>query len=198
MWRGSDLVGVKRHWAEKLGAIHNDELKAGVAKLDSREWPPTLPEFLKLCRPDVESVKAYYEAVAGMEARNKGETGNWSHPAIFHAAVRVGSFDLLQQSFASVRPRWERALADELLKSEWPAIESPALQLESNGPSQASRQAAAAMLRHLEATGITKRSNASIDHRKWALDILGRAERGDTTLTPLQVHFAKEAMGAHG
>ncbi len=52
-WKGCDLRNVKVVWAETLGSLGRDELSAGVAGCMTREWPPTLPEFVKLCRqPD--------------------------------------------------------------------------------------------------------------------------------------------------
>lgn len=49
-WKGCDLQNVKAVWAETLGALSRDDLAAGVAGCMEREWPPTLPEFVKLCR----------------------------------------------------------------------------------------------------------------------------------------------------
>ncbi len=52
-WKGCDLRNVKFVWAETLGSLSRDELSAGVAGCMTREWPPTLPEFVTLCRqPD--------------------------------------------------------------------------------------------------------------------------------------------------
>ena len=49
-WKGCDLRNVKSVWAETLGALSRDELARGVAGCMTKEWPPTLPEFVKLCR----------------------------------------------------------------------------------------------------------------------------------------------------
>jgi hypothetical protein len=52
-WKGCDLRNVKVVWAEALGSLRRDEITAGIAGCMTREWPPTLPEFVKLCRqPD--------------------------------------------------------------------------------------------------------------------------------------------------
>src|SRR5579872_932889 len=82
-WGGQDPHALKRFWATKLAGFTGEELKRGVATLQLREWPPTLPEFVKLCRPSVDVLAAYYEAVAGVTERAKGNMGEWSHPAIF-------------------------------------------------------------------------------------------------------------------
>lgn len=51
-WRGTDLENVKAVWADKLGgfAASPERLKAALEACDERPWPPTLPEFLGLCR----------------------------------------------------------------------------------------------------------------------------------------------------
>lgn len=49
-WKGCDLQNVKAVWAETLGCFSRDELAAGISGCMSRDWPPTLPEFVKLCR----------------------------------------------------------------------------------------------------------------------------------------------------
>jgi hypothetical protein len=52
MWRGTDLAGVKLTWASKLSGFANmpEAIKAALDALDDRPLPPTLPEFLHLCR----------------------------------------------------------------------------------------------------------------------------------------------------
>ena len=52
MWRGTDLAMVRRHWAEKLGGFHDkpQAIKAALDALDEKPFPPTLPEFLAMCR----------------------------------------------------------------------------------------------------------------------------------------------------
>ncbi len=49
-WKGCDLRNVKAVWAETLGAMNREELAAGIAGCRVRDWPPTLPEFVKLCK----------------------------------------------------------------------------------------------------------------------------------------------------
>lgn len=52
LWRGADLAEVKSLWAEKLGGFHDrpEAIKAALNALDEKPFPPTLPEFLHLCR----------------------------------------------------------------------------------------------------------------------------------------------------
>lgn len=52
MWRGVDLESVKRTWAEKLGgfAERPEIIKHALDACDDKPWPPTLPEFIGMCR----------------------------------------------------------------------------------------------------------------------------------------------------
>lgn len=52
LWKGTDLENVKAVWAEKLAGIRGqpEVLKAALDACDDKPWPPTLPEFLELCR----------------------------------------------------------------------------------------------------------------------------------------------------
>lgn len=52
LWRDTDQIAVKALWAEKLGGFidHPKAIKAALDSLDDKPWPPTLPEFLMLCR----------------------------------------------------------------------------------------------------------------------------------------------------
>ena len=52
MWRGVDVAGVKTTWAAKLGGFSDrpEAIKAALDALDDKPLPPTLPEFLHLCR----------------------------------------------------------------------------------------------------------------------------------------------------
>lgn len=51
-WRGTDLARVKATWAEKLAGFADQPERIGHAinALEHHPFPPTLPEFLALCR----------------------------------------------------------------------------------------------------------------------------------------------------
>lgn len=193
-WRGVDPESLKRHWAEKLGTLTGEQLKTGVGKLDTLDWPPSLPQFIKLCKPSIDPTVAYYEAVAGVAARDKGEIGEWSSPAIFWAAAPM-AFDLAQQTYSQIKGRWEKALQDQLDKGEWAPIPKPALQLAAPGNTKMDRQKAAKMLEEIGASGVLKKFG---DHTVWYRRILRRVEEGDKTVTPIQIAFAQEAARNHG
>lgn len=85
-WNGVPQASVKAVWQEGLAGYSPDEIRRGLAECMKRDWPPTLPEFLKMCRPAMDYEAAYVEAC---EQINKRKHGNdkWSHPAIFWAAA---------------------------------------------------------------------------------------------------------------
>lgn len=192
-WQGADATELQKHWALKLAGLSGEELKRGVGKLDAREWPPTLPEFIKLCRPEVDPFVIYCEAVAGVAARNRGEVGKWSHPAVYWASVGM-AFDLGSQTYAQIRVRWETALAEQMSRGEWPEIPQPVLALNAPGKSVLSKEKAAEMIQELGAVGIGKTYEQEMDHKSWAKHIMKREQIGDRTLTHVQVRFAKEAL----
>lgn len=52
MWADAGAVEVKAVWASALGRFSGDTLRVALQNLEAsaNSWPPTLPEFLELCR----------------------------------------------------------------------------------------------------------------------------------------------------
>lgn len=52
LWEGSNPEVVRRVWAEKLAGFQTmpGAIKEALDALDSKPFPPTLPEFIALCR----------------------------------------------------------------------------------------------------------------------------------------------------
>ena len=52
LWRGTDPETVRRMWDEKLAGFREmpGAIKEALDSLDSKPYPPTLPEFLQMCR----------------------------------------------------------------------------------------------------------------------------------------------------
>lgn len=118
-------------WAEAFSeeGITFDEVMDGIrACRKSHQYPPTLPEFLQLCRIPIDYDKAFFEAVIQMGIRRRpsvklvdGEVVQefgkdvWSNPAIYWAAVAMGKdLDLV---YRDVRSRWHYEL-DRAIKGE--------------------------------------------------------------------------------
>jgi len=195
MWRGTDANLVKQLWADEMGKLSTEDLKRGYAALITRDWPPSLPEYVKMCKPSIDPLVAYYEAVNGIQAREKGERGSWSHPAIFWAAIKVSAHDLKHQAYSQIKIRWEKALQDEMEKGEWAPVPEPLIALPAPGKSEMSREHATKMVSELKATETIKKASDGIDHLRWARRVLEREKRKDSTLPGISVRFAREALG---
>lgn len=108
-----EIKQVKADWSEALGTYTPDEIKRGLAECLRYDWPPTLPEFLKRCRPALDPESAYYEAVRSMAMRNSSKEqvraeAKFSHPAIFWAAAELGSD--ITAGYERVKVRWRLVL----------------------------------------------------------------------------------------
>ena len=196
MWRDTNTDVVKSLWAEEMGKLTAEELKRGYAALMTRDWPPSLPEYVKMCKPTVEPLVAYYEAVAGCAAREKGAMGEWSHPAVYWASVKIGAYDLKHCAYLDIKVRWERAFETELAKGEWADIPVPMLGLPEPGKSILSRESADQMVKALKAEGVVKDVKDKTDHKRWAKKIIVRAQKTHHGYNALQLRLAHEALEA--
>lgn len=123
-WSGQSLMEMVPFWERKLQGFSREELRRGFRALETLRFPPTLPEFMALCRPPVDALKAYHEAVKGISDRRVGRHGEWSHPAIFWTAASM-AHDLLNMSYGQVRARFEERLEKELAKGSWAPVPEP-------------------------------------------------------------------------
>jgi hypothetical protein len=190
MWRDSSMQAIKSIWSQELLKLSREEFTRGANALLTQEWPPTLPQFIKLCRPAIDAVAAYYEAVNGVIAREHGNIGEWSHPAIFWASVKIGAFDLKHQGYSAIKGRWDAALNEELAKGNWTTIPEPMIALPP--PTNAASKEVAE--RYIAETQVIKKQESNVDHKRWAKLIMERHKAGDKTLTHIQISFAKEAL----
>lgn len=109
-------------WASELAGFAGEEIRRGLDGCRDLKFPPTLPEFLALCRPPIEPHTAYAEAMQNMAQRDRGENPAWSHPAIYWAAAQITYWELRQSTYSAIRLRWERALSDQLRRRAWEPI----------------------------------------------------------------------------
>lgn len=174
-WSGLTPREIKAAWNQKLADMSPQEIRRGLDACMSHDWPPTLPEFIRMCRPTVSAEAAYHEAVAGMTARAQGLRGEWSHPGIYWAAVRVTSHDLLSMGWQAIRGRWEAALRDVMSKGRWDPVPEPSLSLPAPGKTLATPQEQAKFLATVKR--ITGSENLTADgrikdHKAWARKVL--------------------------
>lgn len=188
------------NWAESwVEAFEEEGITAANVKDGLREcrkrfaWPPSCAEFIQACKPSLDPLNAYHEAVAGLEARGKGEAGVWSHPAVYWAASLLRN-DLMGQTYAQVKDRWAQALKGQMDRTEWADIPPARIALPAPDTSPAAKVLAAKMIGELGASGVIKKSGDGIDHKRWAKNIMARLARKDKDLSMIQIQFAKAAL----
>lgn len=193
-WDGIDPKKLKDHWAQELACMSRAELSRGYKALATRDWPPTLPEFKKLCRPEMSIDAAVAEAIEQIVLRTRGQD-SWSHPAIYWAAQKVGYYELTTLTHAQVKVRFAPILDSILAKGNVPPVPARQFQIEGQAKDQAAplSEENRAQLRQSLRSFIDK-ANGKTDHRAWAKRIQDREAAGDELLTPLQMRMAREAL----
>lgn len=107
-------------WAEHLAGFMTGEIKRGLREVASRRFPPTLGEFAVWCRPCLEPEAAWVEAEHCMKQRDRGEVGDWTHPAVWRASQEMG-YELRSGDFKRYRVSWAACMKRELAKG-WGAM----------------------------------------------------------------------------
>lgn len=176
-------------WADQLAGLTGQEIAVGLAACRDREWPPTIPEFRRLCRPWTDPEVGFYVSVKAMGARRPGQTGEWPHPALYWAAVSIGAHDLANCAYSVLRGRWEAALSAQLAHAQWDPIPAPSVALPAPGQTVATREEAAAALRKMGALGIGK-PRLGGDGRDWARTLLANPKGK----SPAIIDMAKRAL----
>lgn len=85
------------------------------------DWPPSITEFLKACAPQLDAEAAFSEACEQMRLREDGRD-QWSHRAVYWAAVEFGTWDLRNASWQTAKGRWTRLLAEKLAQQDLPEV----------------------------------------------------------------------------
>lgn len=181
----------KQAWAEAFDeeGVSPADVAQGIKNCRRLfDWPPSLPEFLRACRPQLEPETAFFQAVRGMQARARGEMGEWSHPAIYYAAVSVGQFDLLNQAYTQLGQRWQKVLNEELAKGQWAEIPLPRLALASPEDKERGRREGQRRVRDLAQVIVGDKHK---DPLVWANRILERPEARSLAV----LKMAKAALG---
>ena len=180
----------KDAWAEAFDdeGITPNDVALGIKNCRRMfDWPPSLTEFLRACRPNLEPGVAFFEAVRGMQERRKGNKGHWSHPAIYHAAVMVGQHDLLSASYQNMESRWKKALADQLALGSWTDVPNPAPALPAPGQDIVSNEEGRKRVEQLAEKAIMPNKS---DQKAWAHKILAKPKG----FSPAVVAMARRAL----
>lgn len=150
-WAGVPEAVFVRTWAKGVEGYSREEIKAGVAACKSLKWPPTLPEFLMLCRPPVNYERAYLEAQEQMGRREARSGDTWSSPAIFWAAGSLGP-DLKNVPYRNLEQRWRYALdmaLEDVASGRRGEVPEPAVAIEYQHKAAPMPEEVRAMLRGL-------------------------------------------------
>jgi hypothetical protein len=125
-WKGCDLRNVKSVWAETLGSLSRDELARGVAGCMGREWPPTLPEFVKMCRQaDPNSAGGHPTANEAwglvLASRDESETVVWTEQIAEAAGIAQPVLDAGDEVGARMafRDAYDRILRERPEAPRW-------------------------------------------------------------------------------
>lgn len=191
-WRGVDPERVKRTWSEELAGFSGDEIARGVTALKTRDWPPTLPEFAKLCRPPSDSRADWAEACEQMRIRLKGNGEDlWSRPQVYWAAVAVGAYDLNSMAWEQIKTRWtnalERAKADQIPEYR-AALPAPGRQTVTREEAADRMGELRNMVGGVSLPGTTKAGT------KWAYSLMEREARGEA-VNHIAAQYWREALG---
>ncbi|MEZ2349565.1 hypothetical protein [Caballeronia sp. RCC_10] len=191
--KDTGVENMKAIWAEKIRAngLKFADVKRGLAGAERLKWPPTWGEFLDLCKPAIDVDAALYEAIDQMRARQQGKD-EWSHPAIFWAAARVGEFDMLGQNFAALKPRFETALNAVLKGGNVQPVPPRVPKLQAPGGAESTREFGRQRLDELGASEIIKTVSMG-GNLNWAHRII--AEEKATGKVPLnKLNIARQAV----
>lgn len=183
---------VKRAWAEELAGYSGMEIKNGLDACRTRQWPPTLPEFLMMCRPVIDARTEWAEACEQMRIRLEGKGADvWSRPQVYWAAVSIGWYDLNSTAWDQIKTRWTKALAD----AKTDGIPEYRAAIPAPGKQSVTREEAADRLGELrskvEAVSLPGTTKAGT---QWAYNLMVREAAGQQ-IDSVAAEFWREALG---
>ena len=150
MWKHSNLSLVMQSWANALSGYKVGEVKAGLLACREKPWPPTLPEFLMLCRPSPDMEKAFADAQEQVSKRAFGEDV-WYDKALYWTAVEFGFYDLRSMSWPMAKNRWSRIWAEKRqLEASLPPVPAAREVLAAPGKTLTDRETARRYLAELK------------------------------------------------
>ncbi|TJZ66825.1 replication protein P [Chitiniphilus eburneus] len=167
-------------WVEAFQeeSITPAEVRHGLSQCRQRhDMPPSLPQFLKACRPgaSLDPDALLHVAIECAMARRRGEPEHWPNPRVFWAAQKLGG-DLLAMPAPQLRGRWlaawDRAAA--MRDRPIPPPADPATALPAPGHTTLTREQAQQRAAQI---GLNVSHQRGDTHRRWAYDIAREAHR---------------------
>lgn len=105
-WEGQSPEAVKAEWAEALAGFSGTEILVGLNSARPLDWPPTLGEFMRLCRPEPPYEDLFIAA----------QLGHRDDPVSYWAARAYGTYELRVATWPKARARWIECV-DQILRS---------------------------------------------------------------------------------
>lgn len=125
MWSDADLDMVKDTWASAIGRYSVPSIAVAVSELlnSGREWPPTLPEFVELCRRGA-LARQQSKDLTALPAPGGTFTTREEAAAALH---RIGAGDVLDSSGRDPKA-WARKILARMAAGEHvpPAVQTMA------------------------------------------------------------------------
>ena len=124
-------------WLQGLADMTPEQIGHAIGRCATRDdaWPPSLPEFRRLCLPDPEELGLPDEQSAYRMACHL----DWSHPAVYEAAQQVGTLELRSQpqarTWPAFRDAWRRVVERAQRGEQFPGpTPGAALAIETDRP----------------------------------------------------------------
>lgn len=185
-WANVPRDAMRKQWAIDLAKLSREELAAGVEALKHAEWPPTLPEFIGLCQPSLDYSEALYEAIEQIRLRDEGRD-KWSRPEIYWAAIKIGSFDLMNSPHEQLLKRFTIALKRVISDGQNDPVPPRLTALPAPGQGIASKEKVESEVAKIRA------AQRQVGNKDWAHRILEREKRDKV---PYMVgKMARDALG---
>lgn len=148
MWAGVNPQSIKAVWAEELGELSGEEIADGLRACMDRDWPPTLPEFMRLCNPKPDYETLFRQSAAG---------GPYPSKVAFWAAQNFGPFELRTATWERAKVRWTKCVDDAWAQRHTLADPPPArIALPAPGQTYTPEKAHAAVAKMREILGAEK------------------------------------------
>jgi hypothetical protein len=175
-----------QNWRESWAEAFEDEritpqdIAAGLKACRKRhDWPPSLPEFIRACKPPVD-----YETLFAGSAVSVS-TGKWENRLAYWATQSVGSFEVRNEPYVRMKTRWTKAIDELLEDGELPEIPPGREALPAPGKQSISKEEAAMRVNELGLDPKRKEPKA------WARMIL----ESPAVYPAISIAFAKQALG---
>ncbi|UXC34800.1 replication protein P [Cupriavidus gilardii] len=194
-WRSAfadpqSIANWREAWAEAFDeeGLTPEDVRNGLKACRKRyDWPPSVSEFIKACRPEVNVDAALYEATQQLRLRAEGRD-QWSNPAIYWAAIKVGEFDMLNLSHGALVKRFGAALDAVLAQDQIPDVPARLAALPAPGRAVAAPERVEAAVKEVRAL------HRVPGDKRWAQRIVDRDQAGSKV--PYGVlQMARSALG---